>query len=293
MGKVGSKDSRVKRLPKPIDLIISIHLPGDHKAVKASITPDGEVVFVDKDGNEVIPETANRTVQYSRHKGPKIQSRSNVIGDRVSVGGLKEFIKFDSVFVEDTNTISVKGEKISAACFLCCRFVLQGDDIRIECEGKVNIYELHNVPGNAEMLAVLKVAHDIIRSAGKGMLSKIAFISDSELGSHEEINERKTQLYGEHYLPSGFSLHYASSDTGQEALNRLIKFCDKQSSEYLQKYSAGELEKTELKPLEEDSSVQYRYMYRDGLEIINPIVKGISLRPGSTVSLYGLKKRKK
>jgi len=278
-------------MPKPINLTIRFRLSKDHKVAKASIQPDGEIVFMDDRGSPVIPEYMERAVHYARAKGPKIQSRSKVTGDRVSVGGLKEFTQYDSVFIIDTNARIVNGEKIAAACFVCCCFVPEADQVRIKCEGKLNIYEFHNIPENEnpEMLTVLKVARDIARSAGSRSKFRIAFISDSEIGSHDRINSGQKPLYRNFSLPPGFVLHYASTDTGQEAINRLIKFCDKQSSNYLRYLEEGSVKKSELKPLEEEPSVQYRYMFREDLEIVNPIVRGISIQPDTTVSLYGVK----
>lgn len=278
-------------MPKPINLSITFRLPKDRKVASASIKPDGEIVFIDDSGKEITPEYMERTVHFHRPKGPKVQSRNKVIRDRVTVGGLDELAKYESVFVIDTNTRTIRGQKTSAACFICCRFVPEGNKVRIKCDGKLNIYEFHGVPEheNAEMLAILKVARDVARSAAPGGLLKIAFVSDSALGSHDEISTGLKPIYGDHFLPQGFVLHYASPETGQEAINRLIKFCDKQSSNYLKCLGEGSVKRSELKPLEEDPSVQYRYMFRDDLEIINPIVGGISVRPGMSALLQGMR----
>ena len=279
-------------MPKPTNLTISFSLPKDRKVAKASILPDGEIVFADDQGNPVTPEHMERTLQYPRPKGPKIQSRSKVTRDHVSIAGLKEFTQYASVFVIDTNTRSMNEETISAACFVCCRFILDAGQVRIDCEGRLNICEFRNVPkgANPEMLAVLKVARDVDTSSPSRGESRIAFVSDSEISSHDGINSGKRPIYGDSYLPRGFVLHYASTDTGQEAINRLIKFCDKQSSDYLRYLEEGSVKQSDLNPLEEEPSVRYRYMFRDGLEIVNPTVRGISIQPGTTVSLYGVKK---
>jgi hypothetical protein len=68
-----------------------------------------------------------------------------------------------------------------------------------------------------------------------------------------------------------------------------MKFCDKQSANYLKYLEEGSVKVSELKPLNENLSVQYRYMFRNDLEVINPVVGGISIQPGTTVALYGVK----
>lgn len=276
-------------MPKPISLTIQFQLPEGCGNVKATISPSGEIVFTDEHGNIVVPEYMDRAVQYSRSKGPKIQSRQKVVGNLVTVSGLSELTKYDSVFVTDANTRTLGNREVSAACFICFRFHPEGEKVRIESEGKLNIYEFHEVPENPEMLAILKVARDVHRSGGEGIRVGVAFVTDSELGNHDDINLRRRPIYGNHYLPEGFSLHYASSDTGQEGLNRLIRFCDKQASKYLTYLEEGTVKRSPLRTLEEDPRVLYRYMFRDDLEIVNPVVGGIRTQPGTTVSLYGLR----
>jgi hypothetical protein len=278
-------------MPKPINLSIRFRLPKDRKVAKASITPDGEIVFTDDAGNIVTPEYMERAVHYDRLKGPKIQTRNKTTADHVSIGGLQEFAQYDSVFVLDTNKKTIKDKEIAAACFVCCRFIPEGKQFRIECDGKLNVYEFHNVPANEnpEMLAVLKVALDITSSVGSSKPPRIAFVSDSELGLHDKINAGQVPIYGNYHLPPGFVLHYASAETGQEAINRIIKFCDKQSSNYLRYLEEGSVKVSELNTLKEDPSVQYRYMFREDLEIVNPIVGGIAIQPGTRFALYGVK----
>lgn len=276
-------------MSKSIDLSIQFRLPEGAEGVKASISPSGDIVFTDRYGNTVIPEYMDRAVHYARPKGPKVQSRRKIDDGLVSVSGLSELTTYDSVFVTDTNSRMVGGQRISAACFICLQFYPDGDNVRIESEGKLNIYEFHEVSQNAEMLAILKVAGDVLRSAGEEASLRCAFVTDSELGVHDEINSHSRPIYGEHYLPDGFSLHYASSDTGQEALNKLIRFCDRQASRYLDYLEEGTVKESPLKPLDEDPAVSYRYMFRDDLEIVNPVVGGMRIQPGATVSLYGLK----
>ena len=276
-------------IPKPINVSIEFRLPKNRKGIKASIKPDGEIVFTDDSGKEVVPEYMDREMHYHRPKGPKVQSRKRVVGGLVSVGGLSELAQYDSVFVIDTNTRTLDGRKVSAACFICCRFIPEGDKVRIDCDGKLNIYEFYNVPGNPEMLAILKVARDVSRSARPRRRLRIAFVTDSEIGSHDEISTGRQPIYGRYCLPKGFLLHYASADTGHEIVNKLIRFCDRQSSNYLRYLEDGSVKQSKLNVLEEDPAVQYRYMFRGNLEIVNPVIRGISVQPGTAVSLYGLK----
>lgn len=278
-------------MPKPITLTVNFKLPKGHKVTKASIQPDGEIILTDNEGNTITPEKMERTTQYPRNKGPKIQSRSSLANQHVSVGGVNEFMQYDSVFAIDTNTRKVNDEKISVACFICCNFISEGDEIRIDCDGKLNIYEFHDIPENVnpEMVAIHKVTQDIIKSNPSNTKLNIAFITDTDMESHDKINARDIPIYQNHLLPMGTTLHYASTDTGRESTNRLIKFCDKQSSNYLQYLEEGAVKMSELTKLEDNSSIKYRFMFRTDLEIVNPVITGPTMQLGTKVSLYGVK----
>ena len=278
-------------MTKPIDLTLSFSIPKGRKLAKAAIQPDGEIVLTDDKGNTIVPKHMERITHYARDKGPKIQSRSKVEDSHLSIGGVKDYTHYDSVFVIDTNTRIINGDKISAACFMCCNFITENDETHVECEGKLNIYEFHNIPENEnpEMLAILKVARDVIKSSSSNKGLNAAFVTDSNLDSHDHISKGKIPIYKNHLLPSGFTLHYASADTGSEAINRLIRLCDKQASNYLKYLEEGTVKQSELLKLKEEPTVQYRYLFREDLELVNPQIKGMTARAGAEVSLYGVK----
>lgn len=278
--------------PKPVNLSIQFGFPSGHTVRKASITPDGKLIFTDASGSEVIPEYMERSLYFERPKGPKVQVKHRMVGGLATIGGLDELTLFDSVIVIDTNGRTINGEDIRAACFVRCRFIQQDDNsVRIVCdEEKLNILELHNVKGNPELLAILKIAVDISAWPDFRKNSKIAFVTDSALGAHEAICSRKMSIYGPYLLPPGFSLLYASGETGREAVNKLLKYCDSQATAHLIKLEQGTAIKSDLHVLPEDNNVKYRYISQTGLEIVNPVVKGTSLEPGTKISLYGIRK---
>jgi hypothetical protein len=105
------------------------------------------------------------------------------------------------------------------------------------------------------------------------------------LSSHEAISKRERAIYGEHYLPEGFALIYASADTGQELTNKLIRFCDAQSTKYLNKFKGGSLRKAGLAPLDEDKSVSFRYTYYPDLKIVNPNATGTTITANTKSSI--------
>jgi len=273
---------------KPVDIKIDVRLPKDHKAVSAHITETGHVVFRDATGRTVEPLSTMHTVSYKRQKGPKVQSSQTSVGIGATVGGLEELCKYESVISIDTNSKVINGKKVSVACFLRCKFHNEGDgNFRVKADEHVNFYEFHNVTGNPELLAILKVSQDILRVHGT---PNIAFITDTELGNHHGYISRALPIYGDALLPDGFNIIYASADTGHHALNQLIKFCDKQATGFFEALERGELPLQEFLKLHGCGETEYRYFARDGFVIDNPIVKqSFEIHQGTTVALYGIR----
>lgn len=94
---------------------------------------------------------------------------------------------------------------------------------------------------------------------------------------HEVISAQQRPIYGEQNLPLGFLLMYASSDTGQELTNKLIRVCDKESTRYLTRLREGSFRREGLAILDEDRSVRFRYTYYPDLKILNPVVRGTAI----------------
>lgn len=275
-------------MKKRVDLLITIGLPDVHDAEKVSVSLDGSIKVLDKAGKEVTPVHVERGVHYKRtSKTPKYQTRLGVTGDYASVGGLDELTKFESFIVVDTNTVEIERTKVSAAFFVRIKLIAEGDGYRIiSLDQRGHVYEFHNVPENPEMLAILKIAHDILKGNGLPKNSKIGIVTDSEMGAHAEISSQQREIYRQHNLPEGFSLIYASTDTGQELANKLMRFCDKESGKYLARLKQGSFRRSGLAVLEEEPSVQFRYTYYPSLEIRNSIVKGVSIEPETKYTVY-------
>lgn len=277
-------------MPKRSDISIDIRLPKNHKAVKASIKlSTGKLVFLDDQGVEVAPEYMERTIQYNRPKGPKVQSNQKVVGELCTVTGLSELAQYDAIIGIDTNTVKIGGSTVSVACFFKCRLIPDGDIFRVECDEKLNIYEFHNVAGNPELLAILKVARDIIQtSLDYSEKTRIAFVTDTELGLHDGINSQSVPIYGQYYLPKQFRLLYASADTGKEFINGLIRFCDKQARSHIKKLRKGKIPDFKLMSLDDMGGVKYRYMFWDvdvsGVD--NWEISGVKFQEGSEITLY-------
>lgn len=267
-------------MPKRVDLSITIHLPDGHNADHLSVDPDGGIKITDKSGNDVEPDKVERSAHYERTKGIKYQTRATIDNKHASIGGLEELVRLDHFIAIDTNSVKIDGTKVSAAFFIVCKLIPEKDSYRvISLDNCGHVYEFHDVEGNPEMLAILKTAHDTNNNQRAPSKENIGFITDSDINNHESISKRETPIYAQHLLPEGFSLFYASADTGQELTNKLIRFCDKESSKYLKRLKEGAFRKTGLATLEYDETVQFRYTYYPSLEMINPIITGVAMTP--------------
>lgn len=59
-------------------------------------------------------------------------------------------------------------------------------------------------------------------------------VVDSDLKELTKINSREATIWGEHYLPIGFQILYASADSGRESyINKEIKLCDSRAKKTL------------------------------------------------------------
>ncbi len=274
-------------MAKDSNLLVGFRLPPGSQVVKLTVRPNGDIALIDKDGNEVKPERIERSIGYARPKGPKIQARHTTPQRVVTVGGLAELAEFDGIFAIDTNSREVSGDLVSSTCFIRFQLVREDDGFRIEFEQRVNYYELRNVKDKPELLGILKVANDVMRTAPPDAIPKIAFVTDTELSGHDSINSGKTPIYGAHNLPANAHLVYASADTGSEVLNKLIRICDRQAGNYLSELGRGEIPEAPFKVLAEDPSVRYRHIYRDDVELGSTgLLKGLQLQPGSRLTLY-------
>lgn len=280
------KKSHVK---KRVDLSIEIDLPKNHQADRLSYDCDsGTLVVFDKSGVPLSDLKVQRAVHYERPKGRKYQSLMQVKGRHISVSGMEELSSLHSFFVIDTNNRVIKGVRISVAVFIRLKVVPENGKFRVvPVDKSAFVYEFHNVPENSnpEMLAILKLANDVTRTERNLRSASIGFVTDSEMGSHKDISENAVPIYGRSYLPRCFRLIYASADTGQEALNHLIRFCDKTSTSYLDSLENSGLEIKNLKIVLEEPSVRFRCKVFPDVTIQNDLVNELTFNDDSQLSV--------
>lgn len=274
---------------KPIDISIEIELPKDHHANRLTFDhSSGQIQVLDEHGSPIAGLRTQRAVHYERPKGKKYQSLMQVRGNHISVSGMEEIEDLDSFFVIDTNNRVISGIRISATFFIRLKLLRIDNKYKIEpIDKQAFLYEFHNIPeaSNPEMLAILKVANDVIRHERNLKPASIGFVTDSELRSHRDISERAVPIYGRAYLPKCFRLLYASSDTGQEILNQLLRVCDKTSTNYLDQLEKEGLNQTRLNVALEEPSVRFRCKSFTDVTIEHGLLNELSLNTDSKITV--------
>ena len=272
-------------MPKKTRIAIKISLPEGHGVDRATLE-NGTVRLYDATGQEVLPAEVERVTEYERAKGPKVQARLGKSIGTATVGGLHLLSGFDHFIVIDANTAQVHGLKMTAAFFIACKLESSSNGYELKSLDQCgHVYEFHDVPGNPEMFAIRRIANDILRTHPLPPGAAVAFITDSDLGRHDAINTQAAPLYGSDLLPSQFKLIYASSDTGSELVNRLIRFCDKRSTVYIKKARKNGVSLAGVYASPEAPEIAYRCTYFPGLSITNPVVTDVAFTDETTISM--------
>lgn len=274
---------------KPIDVSIEIELPEGHHANRFTFDySSGQIQVLDEHGNPIAGLRTQRAVHYERPKGKKYQSVMQVRGNHISVSGMEEIENLDSFFVIDTNNRVIGGVRISATFFIRLKLLRVDNKYKIEAiDKRAFLYEFHGIPetSNPEMLAILKVANDVIRRERNLKSASIGFVTDSELRSHKDISERTTPIYRRAYLPECFRLLYASSDTGQEVLNQLLRVCDKTSTNYLDQLEKDGLNPARLNVVFEEPSVRFRCITFTDVTVDHELLNEITLNADTKITV--------
>jgi len=207
------------------------------------------------------------------NKEPKIRTRNGTTPGGISIGGIAELEKFDYIFAIDTNSKIFDKVKISVACFLSLKINSSKDGYRLAPAGPAQLIEIYDCNDNPELAAILEIAIQELalqQQYNADHKLNVAIITDTELGLHSAINSRSAPIYKGQFLPEGFSLIYASSDTGNELPNSLIKACDKAATEHLKLLSNHSHSPSELK-LKSDPQISCRYFLID-LKLGNDLI---------------------
>ena len=238
-------------------MVVSLELPENHSGLRLRVGPNGEINLLGVDDNEVKPTKSTRSVFEKKPNKNKQLTQMEMVGESVSIGGLKELHELDSFFVLDTSTKILADTRISITFLIRIKLHKEPNGYRAVNKDKdAFFFEFHGIPEqeNPEMFAVLKLAYDVLRTEALRPDNIIGIITDSDMINHSAISNQLTPIYKDKLLPKYFKLIYAK-DQGGDAINQLIGLCDKQASRKLKEYELGKWGGGQLRPAEEDSDV--------------------------------------
>jgi hypothetical protein len=281
-----------KRSPdqKDANLKVSVEFePGDVPA-SASILKNGDFVFLDREGRSITPKKMVREMSHDRAKGAKVRTRTSLQDSAGVVGGLSHLASYDVIFAIDTNSVDLGDEFIAVSGFLPFSVRRREGDYFFELgEKSIQIYEFHGLTYKPELFAISKLISDLEKSSAKKM-PRIGIVTDSELGSLDAFNTRTAPLIGEVYLPNHFTLMYASTDTGWEVTNKVLRLCDSAATSHINDIKAKVLPEAPLVTLEGFPSISIRVGRRNAQILIDQAnLMELALREGQRVTMWGIK----
>lgn len=285
MGKKQSPDQ------KNAHLKISVEFqPGDEPA-SASIIGNGDFIFLDQQGNQLKPKKMVRVMFHDRAKGPKVRSQLDLEDGVGVVSGLSQLSSYDVIFVIDTNSAVIGDEFVSVSGFLPFSVRNRDGEYFIELgESSIQIYEFHGIVSKPELFAIAKLISDLAKVRIRGKLPRTAIVTDSELGKLESFNDRTIPILGEYYPPDEFTLMYASTDTGWEVINKMLRLCDSAAAQHIEDMKAERLPEAPLVAFEGYPSLSIRVGRRNAQIIIDqPDLMEVALHEGQTVRMWGVK----
>lgn len=210
---------------------------GDGQLDRIRFNVDGRMEFFGRDGRPFRIDGVERSVIHHGPGKPRMRSLILQSGHTVSFDGARALTSYDDVLVIDTAYIPGAQDPIAAAVAVRLRVREKGEQLVVTADDHCVIYLLRNYIGNPEFAAVYAMACD---SKFASRARARAIVNDSDRGLHDAINARTLPVYNGCMLPAPFTLMYAG-DKGYEVLNRVLKFCDKQSRKSLNAYFSGEL----------------------------------------------------
>lgn len=218
--------------------------------LQAKAGPDGRINFYfDKETGGVfspqaIPESVSAYQSYERDEG-----RQKVIYQTPGLPQASSFSlrhdlssRFDVIAGIDTNTCEISGRRLSVAFSFVSAPGLHHNHDALQLEpAPAFVFEGVREGLNPEVVAWYHFLTNTLPLVSANGRYAVALVVDSELGRHSEINARTAPYYRGFFLPERTQLIYASSDTGTDLPNKLIKQCDKASRSLADQIRRGEI----------------------------------------------------
>jgi hypothetical protein len=168
---------------------------------------------------------------YEREKGQKVLLSGEANGDFV-MNPESVLHGYEMIFAIDTNTKIIGGNKVSVSVIV--HAYLEPTETGLDLNlAAITAFEFWNVTVSPERLGWYALINALLLN--ELLINKYTgIVVDSDLSDLEAINSQQKSILNDFLLPDKYKLIYASSDTGANGANKLIKLCDSRSNEILE-----------------------------------------------------------
>lgn len=176
------------------------------------------------------------TVAEHRKTAKKEKALSAITSQEATLAKLHPvdlLAEFDAVCAVDTGTKKINGEVVSFSVFAPCKIGKDGRGRNFLKAKAVEAAEFRGAVDKPENFGWLLLLEQL-RCLGVLVGTKrLAVITDSDLRNHVEYNLRKKPYFKNEFLPANVHLVYATGDSGNDNVSKLIRHCDKVATELL------------------------------------------------------------
>jgi hypothetical protein len=235
----GKKLKKCCRTEKPRQTSVTFDMGKPVAVDGIRFGPGGEVQLRSKD-TIVNPISAHLEVSYERrNKKPKITFHKASKPGNVSIDPHEWVRDFNIIYVADTNAKkSTTGAILAVGCAIEFEVRNENSSTLLIERGMLQTRFQPSQLIDAEKTAIVALIRYAISKFR--LLSarpfRIAIITDNDLGSLADYNDRIRPLVDGFFVPPAFQLIYASADSARDTLwNTFITRCDKTASKVLKR----------------------------------------------------------
>jgi hypothetical protein len=226
---------------------ISLQFRQKIKAIKIFLNMNSRIVFVlGKRETSIIlrpeiliPDEAHIITYYKRNKNKKVLNACFFGSGHPVTDMHHAMVGCDVVMAVDTNSQDIPGSgKITATSAIEAYFKEVTEDACHMQTGAMRQKISIDPPGNPEIYGIGTMMFHLFETKPELINKRVGIITDTDLGLLKEINQRKIPFFESMFLPENTIIFYATSDSGSTEFmaNKLIRMCDKASTEYLNKH---------------------------------------------------------
>lgn len=248
--------------PQPVMRSTVIDLGGMRAVQGGAIWADGSICAINPLGRRIV--SAQYSVEVSRKRNsqsekPKVLNLATGQTGMATTHPDHILRDYNRVFIVDTNypkEIGPKSVCLTAVFVAEPHFELVPEYVKFASTAG---FEFRDLTCDPERLGWVQTIETIKRSTGYDARKKTLILVDSHLGDLRALNERRLPILDDYLLPEGFTLSYASADTGQYAINKMMRACDAWATDLLKRIQDGEGDTAHLNPAGMPHASRFRF----------------------------------